>query len=477
MKNDLKVCLWFDGNAEDAAKFYIDVFKDAKIINRSFYGNEGFEYHGKTPGTLLTIELQLKSFNLLLLNGDHSFKFNESVSLVIECDTQEEVDYYWQRLTYKAHLVFLWYSKKKRLLFLNTMLKYHRKRDDNMKERKVKGFIMTTMNGMVYGLFATLIIGVIIKQIGALLDLALLEVIIYERLAALLGVGIGIGIGISLQMTGLKLVVAGVIGGIASAFTLMLDGTMLVGLAANEPVKIYLVTIFGIILLEKILVKRTPVDILLIPLTGVALAVILTLVIGGPVRLLITYIQEFITWTFAFAPIPMSIVVAVVMGILLTSPLSSAAIAISINLTGIAGGAAVIGCTAQMIGFAVQSRKDNSIGMVLSIAFGTSMLQFKNILRKPIIWLPTIIASAILGPIFYIFFKTSTTSAGAGMGSSGFVGQLQTLAEMNYSTNAWLSVVLMLVLSAALVFGIDLIFRKKGWIVEGDLAVNKDINS
>jgi len=357
------------------------------------------------------------------------------------------------------------------------MLKYHRKRDEDMKERKVKGFIMTTMNGMVYGLFATLIIGVIIKQIGALLDLELLEVIIYERLAALLGVGIGIGIGISLKMNGLKLVVAGVIGGIASAFTLMLDGTMLVGLAANEPVKIYLVTIFGIILLEKILVKRTPVDILLIPLTGVALAVILTLVIGGPVRQVITYIQEFITWTFEFAPIPMSIVVAVVMGILLTSPLSSAAIAISINLTGIAGGAAVIGCTAQMIGFAVQSRKDNSIGMVLSIAFGTSMLQFKNILRKPIIWLPTIIASAILGPIFYIFFKTSTTSAGAGMGSSGLVGQLQTLAEMNYSTNAWISVVLMIVLSAVLVFGIDLIFRKKGLIVDGDLAVNKDINS
>ena len=102
MKHELKVCLWFDGNAEEAAKFYIDVFKDAKIINRSFYGNEGFEYHGKTPGTLLTIELQLKSFNLLLLNGDHSFKFNEAMSLVITCDTQEEVDYYWQRLTYKG---------------------------------------------------------------------------------------------------------------------------------------------------------------------------------------------------------------------------------------------------------------------------------------------------------------------------------------------------------------------------------------
>jgi uncharacterized membrane protein len=346
-----------------------------------------------------------------------------------------------------------------------------------MKERKVKGFIMTTMNGMVYGLFATLIIGVIIKQIGTLLDLELLSVIIYDRLFALMGVGIGVGIGISLKMNGLKLVVAGVIGGIASSFTLMFDGTMLTGVPASEPVKTYLVTIFGIVLMEKLLVKKTPVDILLIPLTGIAIATLLTLAVGAPIRYVILYIQDFITWTFEFAPIPMSIIVAVVMGMLLTSPLSSAAIAISINLSGIAGGAAVIGCTAQMIGFAVQSRKDNSVGMVLSIAFGTSMLQFKNILKKPIIWLPTIITSAILGPIFYIFFKTMTTSAGAGMGSSGLVGQLQTLVAMDYSFNAWLSVILMVALSALLVYAIDLIFRKKGLIVTGDLSVNKDINS
>lgn len=346
-----------------------------------------------------------------------------------------------------------------------------------MKDRKLKGFIMTTMNGMVYGLFATLIIGVIIKQIGLLLDIELLYDTIYNRLATLMGVGIGIGIGISLKMNGLKLVVAGVIGGIASSFTLLIDGTFVYGIIANEPVKVYFVTILGIVFLDKILAKKTPIDILLIPLTGVAIAVILTLIIGGPVRQIITYIQEFITWTFEFAPIPMSVVVAVVMGILLTSPLSSAAIAIAINLDGIAGGAAVIGCTVQMIGFAVQSRKDNSIGVVLSVAFGTSMLQFKNILKKPIIWLPTIIASAILGPLFYIFLGTKTTKEGAGMGSSGLVGQLQTLVAMDYSLNAWLSVVLMIVSSAVLVYVIDLIFRKKGLIVTGDLAINKDINS
>jgi uncharacterized protein len=345
-----------------------------------------------------------------------------------------------------------------------------------MKEKPVKKFIMTTMNGMVYGLFATLIIGVIFRQFGLLLNIELLHTVVYNRLASLMGVGIGIGIGISLKLNGLKLVVAGVIGGIATSFTLLLDGTIVTTAIANEPVKTYLVTIFGILLMEKILVKKTPFDILLIPIVGIILAIILTLIIGGPVRFLIEQIQEFIRITFEFAPIPMVIIIAVVFGMLLTSPLSSAAIAIALQLPVAVGGAAVIGCTAQMIGFAIQSRKDNSIGMVLSIAFGTSMLQFKNILRKPIIWLPTIIASAVLAPISYLLFRTETTFSGAGMGSSGLVGQLQTLEAMNYSLNGFLSVLFMLVGSLVLVFLIDLLFRKKNWIVLGDLVVNKDIN-
>ncbi len=349
-----------------------------------------------------------------------------------------------------------------------------------MENKKIKQFMMTTMNGMVYGLFATLIIGVIIQQIGKLTGIELLEVTIYGRLASLMGVGIGLGIGLSLKMNGLKLVVASVMGGIASSFTLLVSGELAtysndLSRFVNEPVKVYLVTIFGILILNALLKKKTPFDILLIPLTGVAIATLLTLAIGGPVRFIIDGIQSGITLSMTVAGLPMTIIIAVVMGMLLTSPLSSAAIAIAISLNGPAGGAAVIGCTAQMIGFAVQSRKDNNIGMVLSIAFGTSMLQFKNILLKPIIWLPTIIASAILAPIAYVLFNTETTQFGSGMGSSGLVGQLQTLEAMNYSFNAWVSVIYMIVGSAVLVFFIDLLFRKKKWIQNGDLAVNRDI--
>jgi uncharacterized protein len=343
-----------------------------------------------------------------------------------------------------------------------------------MEKLAFKPFLMKTLNGMTYGLFATLIIGVIIRQLGILLELELLYSTIYFRLAAMMGAGIGLGIALSLKIDGLKLVVIAMIGGIATSFRVTFDGGLEL-IANNEPLTVYIVVVLAILLMKYILVKRTPIDILLIPLTGVFLAIGLTLVISAPMRFIVDHIQLFIEQSTLYAPLIMSIVIAVVMGMLLTSPISSAAIAITISLSGIAGGAAVVGCTTQMIGFAVQSRKDNNIGMVLSIAFGTSMLQFKNILRKPIIWLPTIITSAILGPIFVLIIGTETTREGAGMGSSGLVGQIQTLFEMNYTFNAYLSVILMLILPLIIVYIFDLIFRKYKLILNGDLAVSKDI--
>lgn len=334
---------------------------------------------------------------------------------------------------------------------------------------------MTTMNGMVYGLFATLIIGVILQQFGRLIGIPLIEITLANALKGLMGVGIGMGIALSLKLDGLKLVVASLMGGIATSFKVTFGVGIIPGLN-NDPVTTYLVVIFGILLLKLILVKKTPIDILLIPLLGSLIALGLTLILSAPVGKMVFWISEGIRSTMVIAPIPMSIIISVVMGMLLTSPLSSAAIAISIQLGGIAGGAAVVGTTAQMIGFAIQSRKDNSIGLILSIAFGTSMLQFKNILLKPIIWLPTIIASAILGPLFYVFFKVETSPAGAGMGSSGLVGQLQTLEVMNYSQRSIFAVVFMILASAVLVWAIDLMFRKLNWIKDGDFSINRDIN-
>ena len=347
--------------------------------------------------------------------------------------------------------------------------------------KQVQAFAMKTMNGMTYGLFSTLIVGVIIDQIGKLLGITFLTNPIYYTLSLLMGAGIGLGIGIALKFEGIKLVTTAIVGGIATSFRVTFtSGIQIANIDGptpvyNEPLTVYFVVITTLLLMNVILKKKTPIDILLIPLTAVVIATLSTLVYSAPLFEFIEAIKSFINGATTVAPLPMSIIIAVSMGMLLTSPLSSAAIAITIQLSGIAGGAAVVGTMIQMIGFSFQSRKDNSLGMVLSIAFGTSMLQFKNILRKPVIWLPTIIASAIIAPIVVLLFNIETTSYGAGMGTAGLVGPLQTLFAMDYSLNAFMSIGLIVVLGLGLVYAVDLFLRKKGSIIEGDFNVLNDI--
>ena len=322
----------------------------------------------------------------------------------------------------------------------------------------VLDFLVKTLNGMALGLFATLIVGVIIDQFGTLLGLSALNDLA-TILKSLMGVGIGIGVAYSLEAKGLKLIVGSVAGGIASG-------------VLNDPVVAYLTVIATLIVLDKVLVKKTPVDILLIPIVGGLTAFAVASLVGEPVSLFVSSIGTFIETATTYQPFIMGIVIAVVMGMALTAPISSAAIAISIGLSGIAAGAALVGGAVQMIGFAVMSRKDNSLGVVLSVAFGTSMLQFKNILRKPIIWLPTIITSAILGPLSTIVFEMQTLPAGAGMGTSGLIGQITTLDAMPSDFNTFLGIgVLHFVLPVILVFALDLWFRKQGWIQAEDLSL------
>jgi uncharacterized membrane protein len=335
--------------------------------------------------------------------------------------------------------------------------------------KKLWEFSITTFNGMALGLFSTLIIGTIIQNIGKLagfdtfLKLA-------DLLKTLTGVGIGIGIGFSLKLGGLRIIGAGVAGGIASGLNFGLPG---------DPIVEYLCVIFSIQIIkgidylsDNVFKFKNPLDIILIPFIYAISSYFIYLLINTPISKATLAIGDFITWATAVQPFFMGIIISVVMGMLLTAPISSAAIAIAINLGGIAGGAAVVGCCVQMVGFAVMSRKDNNIGTIISVGIGTSMLQFKNILKKPIIWLPTIIVSAILGPLATLVFKVETTKFGSGMGTSGLVGQLQTLEAMNYSANAWLSIlILQIALPIILVYIIDIIFRKKGLIKEGDLKI------
>lgn len=369
-------------------------------------------------------------------------------------------------------------------------------------------FFQKTLNGMAIGLFATLIIGTIFATIGQLFAYGkgngfcdFMAKIIGDGtsgfsyvLEILTGAGIGIGIAFAMKCNPLKTVILGVVGMIAAYFSLTTKFVTAYnpdmhfgGLKVGDPLTIYLVVASTSILLDLISKKETKVDFILLPLIGILIGVAFSLGVRYP-AIYVTYsIQWLVNAGTNTVPLIMGIVVAVIMGMALTAPISSAAIAAMVfvlpqgasitdpQYTGlvIASGAAVIGCSTQMIGFMVQSRKDNNLGTLISIGIGTSMLQFKNILKKPAIWLPTIIASAILGPISTCWLHVTCLGSAAGMGTAGLVGQIGTLASMGAdSWQAWVGVIgLEIVLPAILVWALDLLFRKFEMIKDGDLKI------
>ena len=320
-------------------------------------------------------------------------------------------------------------------------------------------FILTSMNGMVYGLFATLIVSVILQTganffpEGDVIRATITQWVALVR--TLQGAAIGVGIAYALKLQGLKLISSVILGGLAAT-------TGVGGLVTRaDPVTIYLVVVFSLIVIEAIFRKSSTFDIFFIPLIAILLGWAFTITLFPPINEFTTWLGVVIQEATSLQPLLMGIVISVLMGVILTSPFSSAAIAAAIQISGIAGGAALIGCTVNMVGFAVQGRKSNSIATTLSVGLGTSMLQFKNILKKPIIWLPTILVSALLGPVATMLILTEVNGIGAGMGTSGLVGQFATLTTMGNTFEAWLSIlVLQIGLPMVLVYGVDLLFIK-----------------
>ena len=378
---------------------------------------------------------------------------------------------------------------------------------------KILNFFMTTLNGTAYGLFATLIVGTILATIGYFFSLGVDNEFckfmsrIFSSNAAtpgisyvfqvLTGAGIGVGVALSLKFDPLKTVILGVVGEAAAFFSLSTtfvaadfatkfsDKYNFGALKVGDPLTIYLVCIAVALLIKLVFQKKTPVDIVLIPLFGGVAGLLISMSIRYPTVYITYAIQWLVNAGTQTVPFIMGVIVAVLMGMALTAPISSAAIAALVFLLPegadpsmyqglfIASGAAIIGCSTQMVGFAIQSRKDNPLGMVISIGIGTSMLQFKNIIKKPIIWLPTIIASAILGPISTCWLHVICMGSAAGMGTAGLVGQIGTISSMGVNSwQAWVGIFgLQIILPGLLVFGIDLLFRKLGWIKEGDLKI------
>lgn len=338
--------------------------------------------------------------------------------------------------------------------------------------KKLLNFIAKTSSGMALGLFSTLIVGTIFKQLFSIGNGFQIGIDISSLLMSLMGCGIALGVALTYDnnIKPLELISLTILGGISSAISLQAPDipipTFTINGGSKNPLHIYLVIILTIFILKKIFIKKTPLDILIIPLSYVLVGSILGFILIYPSYYLIYVIQLFIETTMPIVPLLMSIIISVVMGMILTMPISSVAVcvAISIGNVPLAAGAALIGCTTQMIGFATQSfRAKNPIGKSISVGIGTSMLYWSNIIKKPSIWLPTICSSAILGPIGVCLLNTQSTSSGAGMGSCGLVGQLSVIEAMGVNNvYTWLSIILVQIIgSIILTLLFDYIFKDK----------------
>ena len=337
---------------------------------------------------------------------------------------------------------------------------------------EAKSFLMTTTNGMAIGLFGTLIIGTILSVFA---DIPGLETIgdFTTLVKGLMGAGIGLGIALSLKKQGVAVVALMAAGMVGTLIFSLADGEFY---KAQDPLSCYVSTLFALFGLS-LMKRKTPVDLILVPLVGLLFALAYCYLCSDAVHHVTLAIGWVIESSFDIAPLPMCIIVCVLVGMALTAPISSVAICVAVQMGNVplAAGAAVIGCCVQMIGFAVHTSYDNGWGSVLAVGIGTSMLQFKNILRKPVVWLPTIIVSAILAPFAYLF-DFASDSVGAGMGTSGLVGLIDTFKVMGYEPLAMFEVIGVCVVSSMiLVFIVDRIFRRMGLIEKGDFALQSDI--
>ena len=337
------------------------------------------------------------------------------------------------------------------------------------------------LSAMAHGLFATLIIGTIIQQIGTLIggNVGDLIFVIGKIAASLTGAGIGVAVAYKFKEAPLVVVsaaTAGMIGAFASkalAGALLVEGAVVYS-GPGEPLGAFIAAYVGIFF-GHLVSGKTKVDILVTPIVTIGTGAAVGLLIGPPISGFMTWLGSLINWGTEQQPFLMGIVVSVLMGMILTLPISSAALGVILNLSGLAAGAATVGCCCNMIGFAVASYRENKIGGLLAQGIGTSMLQVPNIVKKPVIWLPVILSSAILGPVGTMVFHMTNNATGSGMGTAGLVGQIMTWQTM-IQTEAGAVVLakillIQVILPAIITLVISEFMRKKGWIKFGDMKL------
>ena len=316
----------------------------------------------------------------------------------------------------------------------------------------VDRYLYQAMSAMALGLFSSLIIGLILSQCAKLSFLSFLEPFSAVASASSPVVGSAIGVAIAYGLKAKPLVVYSMC--IAGAF----------GYNVGGPVGAYVASCVGCEV-GMLVAGKTKVDIIITPMVSIIVGCLAGQLIGPVVSSLMNGLGAVINQATEYSPIPMGILISVIVGMVLTAPISSAALCIMLGLDGLAAGAAVVGCSAQMMGFAIMSLKQNGISGFISVGIGTSMLQFANIIRHPQIWIAPTLASAILGPISTAVLHMQNNSIGAGMGTSGLVGQFSAFAVMDVNVVNIVTVVMMhFILPMVLTYIFHMITIKLGWV-------------
>ena len=343
-----------------------------------------------------------------------------------------------------------------------------------------KRYGIDALGAMAQGLFCTLLVGTILNTVGQQLHIGFLTTAIVTLGKGAVSYTIG---GLASAMVGPGIAIA--IGFALHCAPLVLFSLIPVGFAANAmggaggPLAVYVVAIvaseFG-----KLVSKETKIDILVTPIVTILVGIGLSVLVAAPIGAAASAVGNAVKWATLQQPFLMGILVSVIIGLALTLPISSAAICAALSLTGLAGGAAVAGRCAQMLGFAVMSFRENRWGGLVAQGIGTSMLQMPNIIKNPRIWIPPTLASAITGPLATCLFRLEMNGApvSSGMGTCGLVGQIGVYTgwvETGHAITAmdWIGLVMIcFLLPAVLGWGFCWILRKWGWIKENDLRLD-----
>ena len=319
-----------------------------------------------------------------------------------------------------------------------------------------KTYFVTALSYMALGLFASLIIGLIIKTAGEQLNIPFL--VAMGSLAQTM-VGPAIGVAVAYGLKAPKFVV----------FASLVTGAA--GYQFGGPAGSYLAALIGAEF-GKLVADETKLDIILTPFVTIAVGYLIAAFAGPPIKAGMDALGGLIMWATELQPFLMGIVVSTLMGLALTAPISSAAISIMLGLEGIAAGAATIGCCAQMVGFAVASYRENGVSGLFSQGIGTSMLQIGNIVKNPRILIPPTLAGIVLAPFASVLFQLTNNPYGAGMGTSGLVGQIMTFTAMGFSWPVfWQVLILHFVAPACISLACTELLRRLGWIKPGDMKL------